>query len=138
MQFSADYKNVRDEGGSLSFGAEAFLFNVIGVRGGYDFGTSNLSQFSFGMSLRFDDRFFLTKTAKQQLFGRDNGLRIDLAGQEKNVFFPVTYRAGVSHYPVGPEKFEFVDPILGTDLRPGNVRLNWQATHDPEHFYNLR
>ena len=132
MQFSADYKNVRDEGGSLSFGAEAFLFNVIGVRGGYDFGRNSLSQFSFGMSLRFDDRFFLTKTAKQKFFGRDSGLRIDLAGQEKNVFFPVTYRAGVSHYPVGPEKFEFVDPILGTDLNPGNVQLTWKKTHDPD------
>lgn len=132
MQFSADYKNIRDEGGSISFGAEAFLFNVIGLRGGYDFGSNNLSQFSFGMSLRFDGRFFLTKTAKQQIFGRNNGLRIDLAGQEKNIFFPVTYRAGVSHYPVGPEKFEFVDPILGTDLKPGNVQLTWNKTHDPD------
>ncbi len=137
MQFSADYKNVRDGGGDLSFGAEVFFLNLIGVRGGYDFGGNNLSQFSFGMSLRFDDRFFLTKTAKQQIFGRDNGLRIDLAGQEKNVFFPVTYRAGVSHYPVGPEKFEFTDPVLGTDLDPGNVKLSWKESHDPDLFDNI-
>lgn len=132
VQFTADYQNVRDEGGSLSIGAEAFLFNLLGIRGGYNFGGNRLSNFSFGMSLRLDDRFLLTRNTKKRLIGRDNGLRVDLAGLEKSEFFSTTYRAGVTHYPVGPEKFAFHDPNMRADGEPDKVELAWEASRDPD------
>ncbi len=129
IQFSTDYQKVRDEIGRFSFGTEISWNYLLAIRGGYNFNSHILSKFSFGMSLRLDSQ---TSPVKNVLPGKSNALRLDIAGLEKNDLFSTSFRGGVSHYPIGPEKFDLVEPFSGKPFETDSLKFSWDATKDPD------
>lgn len=128
LHFTADYKKARDQQGFFSFGSEIAWSQIFALRGGYDFNNCLLSHFSFGLTLRLDDR----NTPTGLLPGRNKAVRFDVASVEDNFLFSRTYRGSVTHQAIAPEGFEFVEPATGTLIKADSVRLAWQATKDPD------
>ena len=128
LHFTADYKKARDQQGFLSFGSEIGWGQIFALRGGYDFNNCLLSHFSFGLTLRLDDR----NTPTSVIPGRNKAMRFDVASVEDNFLFSRTYRGSVTHQAIAPEGFELAGPVSGTLIKADSVRLAWQATTDPD------
>jgi len=128
LHFTADYKKARDQQGFFSFGSEIAWSQIFALRGGYDFNDCLLSHFSFGLTLRLDDR----NTPTSVIPGRNKALRFDVAAVEDNFLFSRTYRGSVTHQAIEPEGFEFAGPASGALIKSDSVRLAWQATKDPD------
>jgi outer membrane protein OmpA-like peptidoglycan-associated protein len=43
-----------------------------------------------------------------------------------------TYRGSVTHHPIGPEGFRFMDPPFEAVLQSDSVRVAWESTKDPD------
>lgn len=128
LHFTVDYKKARDQQGFVSFGSEIAWSQILALRGGYDFNNCLLSHFSFGLTLRLDDR----NTFASVLPGQNKALRFDVAAVEDNFLFNRTYRGSVTHYAIDPEGFQFIGPIQNAFIKSDSVRLTWEATQDPD------
>ncbi len=128
LHFTADYKKARDQQGFISFGSEIMWNQILAVRGGYDFNDCLLSHFSFGLTLRLDDR----NTFASVLPGQNKALRFDVAAVEDNFLFSRTYRGSVTHHAIDPEGFEFISPLPNAFIKSDSVLLAWEATRDPD------
>ena len=128
LHFTVDYKKARDQQGFFSFGSEISWSQILALRGGYDFNDCLLSHFSFGLTLRLDDR----NTPANFLPGRNRALRFDAAAVEDNFLFSRTYRGSLTHHAIDPEGFEFIGPASGVLIKSDSVRLAWQETKDPD------
>ena len=128
LHFTVDYKKPRDQQGFVSFGSEIAWNQILAVRGGYDFNDCLLSHFSFGLTLRLDDR----NTFARALPGHNKALRFDVAAVEDNFLFNRTYRGSVTHYAIAPEGFQFISPAQNAFIKADSVRLTWEATQDPD------
>jgi|GEM_PF-5690421 len=126
VQLSADYRNIRDEEDSFSFGAEVGWSNNIGVRGGYNFNDNILSKFSLGVSYRWGDT--------QPLPGQKNALKLDFAYLEGNEFFDPPIRGGLNHFPIGPERFRLGMNEMQTFAPKDTIQLTWEESRDPDLF----
>ncbi len=131
IQLAGDYHKVRDEISRFSLGTEVAWSYNLALRGGYNFNSNILSKFSFGLSLRLDDH---ASPIKHAIPGRNNALRLDLAGLEDNDFFSTVYQGGVNLYPIGPEKFDIIDLGPEACADNGSPQLSWQASRDPDIF----
>lgn len=129
LQLSTDYKKIRDEKGAFSLGTELMWNQLLALRGGYDFNDRLLSHLAFGLSLRLDD---VRSPITSVIPGRNNALRLDLAAMENSQLFDRTYRGSVTHHPIGPEDFQFMEPPFGALLESDSVRAAWEATKDPD------
>jgi outer membrane protein OmpA-like peptidoglycan-associated protein len=128
LHFTVDYKKARDQRGFASFGSEISWNQILAVRGGYDFNDCLLSHFSFGLTLRLDDR----NTFAKALPGPNQALRFDVAAVEDNFLFARTYRGSVTHHAIDPEGFEFISPLPGAFIKSDSVLLAWEAAQDPD------
>jgi len=128
LHFTVDYKKARDQQGFVSFGSEIAWNQILAVRGGYDFNDCLLSHFSFGLTLRLDDR----NTFASVLPGQNKALRFDVAAVEDNFLFNRTYRGSVTHHAIDPEDFQFIAPAPNAFIKADSVRLTWEATRDPD------
>jgi outer membrane protein OmpA-like peptidoglycan-associated protein len=128
LHFTVDYKKARDQQGFVSFGSEISWSQIFALRGGYDFNDCLLSHFSFGLTLRLDDR----NTPTSVLPGRNKAMRFDVAAVEDNFLFSRTYRGSVTHHAIDPEGFDFIGPASGASLKSDSVLLAWQPTKDPD------
>ncbi|MGH7597964.1 MAG: PorV/PorQ family protein, partial [bacterium] len=129
LQLSTDYKKIRDEKGAFSLGTELMWNQLLALRGGYDFSDRLLSHLAFGLSLRLDD---MRSPITSVIPGRNNALRLDLAAMEDSQLFERTYRGSVTHHPIGPEGFQFMEPPFDAVLESDSVRVAWEATKDPD------
>ncbi|MCG8606432.1 PorV/PorQ family protein, partial [bacterium] len=129
VQIATDYRKVRDEKAGLGFGTEVSWGYRVALRSGYNFNDNFLSKFSFGLSFRLDDQ---TSPVKNVLPGINNAMRLDVAGVEKNEFFSTSFLGAVNVYPIGPEKFEFIDPYQEHQTRSKSITLSWQLSRDPD------
>jgi outer membrane protein OmpA-like peptidoglycan-associated protein len=128
LHFTVDYKKARDQQGFVSFGSEMAWNQILAVRAGYDFNDCLLSHFSFGLTLRLDDR----NTFASVLPGQNKALRFDIAAVEDNFLFSRTYRGSVTHQAIDPEGFEFISPLPDAFIKSDSVLLAWEATRDPD------
>lgn len=128
LHFTVDYKKARDQQGFVSCGSEIAWSQILAVRGGYDFNDRLLSHFSFGLTLKLDDR----NTPARLLPGRNQALRFDVAAVEDNFLFARTYRGSVTHHAIEPEGFEFAGPVQGALIKADSVTLAWEMTQDPD------
>jgi outer membrane protein OmpA-like peptidoglycan-associated protein len=133
LHFTVDYKKARDQQGFFSFGSEISWSQIFALRGGYDFNDCLLSHFSFGLTLRLDDR----NTPTNALPGRNQALRFDVAAVEDNFLFARTYRGSVTHHAIDPEGFEFISPAAGATINSDSVLFAWQTTKDPDLYDNV-
>lgn len=138
LQLAADYKRVRDEDNRFSFGAEVTnLFSPFGksfgrlfdLRGGYNFDDNLLSKLSVGLSVRLDDYMV---APLRNIAPQNTSLRMDMGVLDGNEFFAPVYRGSITHQPIVPEKFEFVNTEQETFKSSEYIRLSWQATADPD------
>ncbi|MFQ5674530.1 MAG: PorV/PorQ family protein [bacterium] len=138
IQLAADYRNIRDENGRLSFGAEITnLFSplnkgigrLMDLRGGYNFDNNLLSKFSAGLSIRLDDYML---APLKSVAPRNSMIRVDMSVLESSEFFAPVYRGSITHQPILPEKFEFVDPPQQSFDTSDPVKLTWEKTVDPD------
>jgi len=128
LHFTVDYKKPRAQRGFASFGSEISWSQIFALRGGYDFNDCLLSHFSFGVTLKLDDR----NTPTSILPGRNKAIRFDVAAVEDNFLFARNYRGSVTHHSIDPEGFEFIVPAAGAFINSDSVLLAWQATKDPD------
>ncbi len=128
LHFTVDYKKPRDQNGFVSFGSEIAWSQILALRGGYDFNDCVLSHFSFGLTLRLDDR----NTFASVLPGQNKALRFDVAAVDDNFLFNRTYRGSMTHYAIAPEGFQFIGPMQNAFIKSDSVRLTWEATQDPD------
>ncbi|KAA3609245.1 MAG: hypothetical protein DWQ05_22390 [Calditrichaeota bacterium] len=135
LHFLSDYRKIRDEDGQISFGTEISWAQLISVRGGYKLEKDALGNFAMGMSLNLKDSY---KSISQMLPGRNNNMRVDLARRESNSFFSSPYRGGVSHFPVGPEKFTSVKPQQGELVLASPVVISWTKSYDPDLYDDIK
>lgn len=129
-QLAVDLKKVRGESLKLSIGSELSWSYRVALRGGYNFDDDQLSTLSFGLSFRLDDH----DSPLQKLPGRNNAMRIDIAGLEDNEIFTTTYQASVNHYPIAPERFDFISPLSEANIPGKEVDFAWTASPDPDLF----
>ena len=127
MSLGTDYRKVRDEDGYFTLGSEFSWRQLISVRMGYTFEDNLLGHFSFGGGLRFDDLLF-----QNNLVGRNNALRLDLATNQNNDYFSAPYHGSVTHQPIGPEYFRLKSPAYAQQIDADSVHLTWEFTEDPD------
>jgi len=135
VQLAADYHTRRDEGDHLGFGAEVSWDERFAIQGGYNSSNDLLEKYSFGLSLRLDDQ---SSPLSGVLPGKNNALRLDFASMNEQDFFHHTYRGTVSHFPVGPEGFEFVTPPSNTKVYSDSVMLSCQVSREPDLFDGVK
>ncbi len=137
LQLAADYKSVRDEDNRFSFGVEVTnLFSPFGkgfgrlfdLRGGYNFDDNLLSKLSIGLSVRLDDYML---APLKNIAPKNTAIRMDMGVLDGNEFFAPVYRGSITHQPIVPEKFEFVNTAQ-TFKSSEYIKLSWQATRDPD------
>ncbi|MFQ5770452.1 MAG: hypothetical protein ACE5HX_07950, partial [bacterium] len=129
IQLTGDYQKVRDEVNQGSIGVEIARSYRYAGRIGYNFNSNQLSKLTFGFSLDLDG---ILPFKKKVIAGRNNAVRADFAYLEDNDFFAPPLRFGVNRYPILPEKFNLLNPILAVKQADEPVSLSWQATHDPD------
>lgn len=138
VQLAVDYKSIRDEDNRFSFGAEVTnLFSpfsrdfgrFVDLRGGYNFDRRFLSKFSVGLSVRLDDYML---APLKSIAPKNSALRIDMGIVESNEFFSPIYRGSITHQPILPESFEFIEPAGGIFKSSEAIKLSWHATRDPD------
>jgi len=135
LQIAGDYFKVKDEKDVYSLGAELSWGGRFSINGGYDFGSDLMSHISFGASVRLDD----TMAPEHLLIpGRNNGLRFEMATVDEGEFFARTYRGGITHIPIGPEPFDFLNPANHDTIHTRQVVLKWQNSADPDLFDDVR
>jgi len=135
MQLLADYHNVKDEDGAFGLGAEFSWSRRFSLNGGYDFSSDLMSHVSFGASIRLDD---IMMTEQTIMPGRNNALQFDLATVDEGEFFSRTYRGSVTHLPIAPEHFAFVEPAMGDSVMNRDFVLKWEQSRDPDLYDNVR
>jgi hypothetical protein len=136
LHLAGEYRRSRDEDGYFSLGTELSWAQLLTLRGGYSFEKDNLLRhYAFGLSFGFDD---LRSNLAGLIPGRNNALQIDLAKLQNNSWFDAPYRGGVSHYPVVPERFEFVEPVPGGTVAADSARLSWEASRDPDIYDEVK
>ena len=135
MQLLADYHNVQDEEGAFGLGAELSWSRRFSLNGGYDFSSDLMSQVSFGASIRLDD---IIMSEQILIPGRNNALQFDLATLDEGEFFSRTYRGSVTHLPIAPEHFGFVEPAMGDSVMNRDFVLKWEQSRDPDLYDNVQ
>ncbi|MBN2357155.1 PorV/PorQ family protein [candidate division KSB1 bacterium] len=135
LHLAADYQKGRDEGDNFGLGAEVTWRQRLAIQGGYDNNMDLMSRYTFGMSFILDDQ---ATPMNSVIPGQNDALRLDVASIEELDFFSNTYRGTVSHYPIGPEKFTFLQPEMGAWIYSDTVTLSYQASRDPDLFDDLK
>jgi outer membrane protein OmpA-like peptidoglycan-associated protein len=118
----------------MAAAAEIWYHDIIGVRAGYQKNNRDLGDFSFGMSLRWDD-VINSILGRPTRFG--DAIEIDFAGADYGNALQETYRGAFSHYPVAPEPFRFEESgILMAQVmgQTSVVTLRWEKARDPDPF----
>jgi len=126
---AADYRQVRDEAGFMTFGSEVSWNQLLALRFGYSNENNILGHLTFGASMRFDDLLI-----KNVIPGRNNAIQVDLASNQQNDFFASPYHGSVTHQPIGPETFFLLEPHWGASIDDNSPRLKWEETRDPDLF----
>jgi len=129
FRVAADYRDVRDENGFVTLGAELSWQQIISLRTGYSFENNALEHFTFGGGFQIDDRILAVLAP-----GKNNALRVDLAINQQNDFFSSPYHGSITHLPIGPETFTLLQPTFGTTISVDSVQLTWEMTRDPDLF----
>jgi len=130
VHLTGEYRRIRDEDGYFSLGSELSWAQLLTLRGGYSFEKDNLLRhYALGLSLGLDD---IRANLSSLLPGRNHAMQLDFARMESNGWFDAPYRGTVSHYPVVPEHFEFIEPALGETIAVDSTRLWWEASRDPD------
>jgi len=134
LVLTADYLKVRDEKDRVVLGSEISWRQLIAFRVGYVFNNRLLSRFSAGIGIRLAD---FTANLGGLLPGHNNGLQLDMAGLQQQDFFTSVYRGSLTHLPLGPEKFHFVNRYDEVYSPTDSVKLSWNFSRDPDLFDNL-
>lgn len=134
IQFSvgSDYRLVRDEDGYFTFGYEISWRQLVSLRLGYSREKNLLGNFTFGGTIRLDDRIM-----NNALVGRNNALRMDLAVSQNNDYFASPYHGSITHQPIGPEQFNLLSPAYDEKITSDSVTLKWEMTTDPDLFDDI-
>ena len=140
VSVGTDYRTVRDADGFFTLGSEISWRQLISVRGGMSWEENNLiGDASFGAGIRFDDILMHTLFPGQNVFpGRNDAIKLDLAGMEQQVFFDSPYHGAVVHQPIGPEYFRFLYPEYAQIMHIDTVRLSWEASREPDLYDDLQ
>jgi outer membrane protein OmpA-like peptidoglycan-associated protein len=134
LLLAADAFNVQNRDWVFAGGAEVWWRDIVGVRAGYKRDGEDLGDFSFGVSLRWDD-VVNSLLGLPTRFG--DAVEVDFANAGYGDGLQQTYRGAVSHYPVAPEPFRLSDPQVVTARVMGEtstVTLNWEKAFDPDPF----
>jgi outer membrane protein OmpA-like peptidoglycan-associated protein len=134
LQLAADYHDRRDEGSHMAFGAELAWNNRFAINAGFDNSNDLLDKYSLGFSIGLDDQ---SSILGDRIPGHNNAMRMDLASMNEREFFHLTYRGTASHYPIGPEAFEFATPYLGSIVYSDSVMLSCRLSRDPDLYDDL-
>ncbi len=132
LNLGTDYRQVRDENGYITFGSEINWSQFISMRMGYSFEDNILGHFTFGASLQFDDSII-----KNIMPGRNNGLRFDIASNQNSEMTASPYHGSLTHFLIGPEKFNLTGPAPDAVIDNETVTLEWQDSHDPDLFDDI-
>lgn len=134
VQFSlaTDYRVVRDEDGFITFGSEISWRQYVSLRLGYSWEDNLLGHFSFGGTIRLDDQIM-----NNQIIGRNNALRLDLAANQNNDYFASPYHGSITHQPIGPDRFDLISPTYGAIINSDSVTLKWELTTDPDLYDDI-
>jgi len=127
LSIASDYRKVRDTDGFFTFGTEFSWRRLFSVCMGYRFEDSMLGNFTFGGSLRID-----YKTVKSIIPGRNNALQLDIAANQNSTFVSSPYHGTITHYPISPEKFKFLEPCFNELVLSDSVYLSWEKSADPD------
>ncbi len=122
-----DYRQVKDEDGFFSLGAEFSWRNFFSVQMGYSLEKNLLGNLTVGGSLQLNDEVF-----QNIIPGRNNALRVDLALNQENVFFDAPYHGTITHQPILPEKFRLESPEIGVQIDADSVLFRWEASREPD------
>ncbi|OQX96790.1 hypothetical protein B6I21_00115 [candidate division KSB1 bacterium 4572_119] len=128
MQLTADYRKVKDEAGRFGMGTEISWGYNFSLRTGYNFDDNMLSKLSMGLSVRFNGQSNLVN----KVVANNNALRLDIAGLEGNELFDASYRGTINNYPIGPEPFDLILPVLNDTLQNNNLTFFWEMSIDPD------
>jgi len=129
LNMAADYRQVRDEDGFITFGAEVSWSRLFSIRMGYSLEDNLLGNFAFGGSMRLDDNLI-----KSLIPGRNNAVQVDIATSQNNTFVSSPYHGSITHYPIRPENFRLCGPAFNAVINADTVNLTWEKTTDPDLF----
>ena len=135
VQFLADYHQVKDEDDAFGVGAEFSWGSRFSFNGGYNTDSDLMDKITFGIGIRLDD---LNVPEKSLLPGRNNALRLDIATLDEGEFFSRTYRGSMTHLPLGPESFQFIEPACHDTVLQSEVTLRWEKSREPDLYDDVR
>ena len=135
FQITGDYYKIKDDGDSFSLGAEIKFGNRFSINGGYNFNSDLMEKFSFGGSIQLDD---ISSSPVSFFPGRNKAARIDLATMNEEEIFGRTYRGDLKYFPNGPESFKYLTPAADDTVLGNNITLQWEKSHDPDLFDNIK
>ncbi len=137
MQVGIDYQNIRDDGEQVNLGGELSWRNLLTLRAGYFLkqpGDHLLNRFNFGFSFGIDD---VRGRLLDLLPGRNKAMRLDFGALNSQDLFAGTYRGSLSHLPIGPAAFTFLEPEPGRLFEADSVVLRWSPSEDPDPYDDL-
>lgn len=103
----------------LGFGAEYWLHDIIGLRGGYSYNQEDLGDITFGATVRFD--------------AFNSAIQSDYAQTDFGNVMGNDYKGAISLHAVRPEPFHLLAPENGHEFcRYNNVELFWEKSEDPD------
>ncbi len=132
LNLGTDFRQARDEDGFFTFGSEINWSQLISMRMGYSFEDNILGHFTFGASLQLDDSII-----KNIIPGRNNGLRFDIASNQNNDMMASPYHGSLTHFSIGPEKFDLTGPAPDAIIDNETVTLEWQDSRDPDLYDDI-
>lgn len=135
INLGGDYREIRDEAGFVTWGAEVSWRQLLSFRVGYSEEENLLGNFTFGGGLQLDDQIL-----NKGLFQRNHAAKVDLASIENNSYFTAPYHGTLTFHPVAPEHFRLQAPAYGAIVDADQVELSWEETRDPDLYddYSFR
>lgn len=128
---AVDFAKYKGRDLKIGFGAEYWLWNLIGLHGGYNWNQEDLGDISFGASVRLDP---LTSRVRKGLFDPVlDGFQFDNSRTDFGEALGNTNNTALSIHAVSPEPFRLLEPDDGSEFcRYDSVVLKWEATEDPD------
>jgi|GEM_PF-1082303 len=119
LVIASDIYKFKDGDIKLGFGAEYWLNDMLGLRGGYNYNQDDLGDITFGATVRFD--------------AFNAGIQSDYAQTDFGNVMGNDYKGAISLHAVRPEPFNLLAPENRQEFcRYNNVELFWEKSEDPD------
>ncbi|MCI0511650.1 PorV/PorQ family protein [candidate division KSB1 bacterium] len=101
----------------IGFGAEYWLYGIIGFRGGYHYNQDDLGDISFGASVRFD--------------ALNSGWQTDYSQTDFGAILGYDHKGALTVHSVSPYPFRLLSPLPGAEFcQYDSITLEWEVAED--------